>query len=1204
MLTLTPCYKLPGSAVDQCYRPTPRPGGFKQLINELFENDLEDFIEFFKTVTGGLSPWGAQRGWAKRLISGENTVLVAPTGIGKSTLLIVYALYASSKGKKVLYLAPTRTLAKQIYLKLLDYASRAGVPGDSILFYDSGTSKKKRELVLTSVKRGEYRVLVATSSFLAKRHELFRETRPQLVIADDVDSLMRSEKSVRKLLHVIGYGDDIIELVKKKLNLLWKLLNTKSNNREDLYQPIVKEYVELDSEIEARIAQSTRSQVVMASATGRMKGLMGKVLKEILRVDASGITIYGRDVTDAYLLVSNSSEYARIAEIISALGPGGIIYVSPRHPLKKFFSDLLAKILEDLSGMRVGEATPRNLEKMARGELDLLVGSASYYGSSVRGIDLPEKIKYVIFLGTPLFEITLENYLSSVNGMLRVALWLAEHLQDEESKNTLAKLRRLSYFTTPGEARLIKLVLQGKIPSDAVANNEKLSSKLAEYMEIHTRLLNQAKTILSTRRVVELGIITLYADDRGYWVLIPDLMTYIQASGRASRLLGGKMTHGLSIIVEYSDLVNLVKGLEAKMRTLSKETAFRDFSDVDLNVEKREIAESRLGNSSGTLPYRSILVVVESPTKAKTIARFFGKPVSRRIGDVNIYEIPVKIGDEVLHLNIAATRGHIYDLTTNEEYGIYGVLVDSNEYIPVYETIKKCRVCGTQFTTGDACPKCGSTIFADSKSVIVALAKVASEVDEVYLATDPDIEGEKIAFDVYTALSEYNTNIKRIELHEITLQEFLKALSNPREINWRLVEAEIYRRILDRWVGFGLSKVLYEEYGQRFLGAGRVQTPVLGLIIERYEEHRRSACKRILIRLRKPVNMTVSFLADKNDPVVKLAKETKVVKLVKKAERLVELHPKPPYTTDEYLLDASTAGIPSNIAMRMAQELFESGLITYHRTDSHYVSSAGISIAIKYLENRGLGGLANPSHWGSPGTHEAIRPVYPYDSSDLLKAAAEGLIQVSIPLTGLHLKLYDMIFKRFISSQMKKAVLKEVVFQVYLGNRYLGDYKVYTRVVENGFTEVAGERLVAELDGVNELVEDDAEIEVLNSSKTPLYTEGDVVALMKDLGIGRPSTYSKILASLRRHGYIISSKKKLKLVPTKRGITVYRLLSERYPELVSVELTREMEEIIDKIASGHTTGVESLYQLRKRLEERALPIAPKAFLSPKTYASA
>ncbi|AFL67202.1 reverse gyrase [Desulfurococcus amylolyticus] len=1156
--------------------------GLTSILRDIASSGLGDFEEFFKRASNGLSVWGAQKIWAKRLVSGENTVLIAPTGMGKTTLLIIYSLYAARRGKRVVYITPTRTLLTQIHRRLVEAAERAGINGVNLIAYDSSMSKKKREEVLSRIEKGEYSILVATNGFLSRKSELLSRSRPDIVIADDVDSVVRSEKNVLRLLRILGYSDEVIELAKKRISLLWRLMVNKAFNNNDKYAELVKEYIEVDSLIEKTLSSTRHAQFIVASATGRMKGLMGRILKELLHVDISGVTIYGRDVTDTYMLIKPGELHEELARIIEKLGPGGIIYMAPHHPFKNMLKEELDKAVNILAdkGFRIGEATPGNVARLIKGELDLLTGSASYYGSSVRGIDAPEAIRYVVFIGSPVFATSLESLLANPGMMIRVLLELVD---SNDARSRVLELRRLLYTLTPGEVRLVKLTLTGKIPEEALQASEKLYSKYQVIKQYYRETLERTRSILDEKEIMDIGTLTLVKAGGDYYALIPDVMTYIQASGRTSRLYGSRMTHGLSIVFEYRALHNTIKGLEARLKGLNKELVFIDLTSVDLDSEIKAIESTRRNNdSSPGMSYRSILVVVESPTKAKTIARFFGKPVARKLGDVTVYEIPVKIGGEIIHLNIVPTRGHIFDLTTGEE-GYYGVVIADNRVTPVYEYIKKCRLCGTQFTTGDHCPRCGSRLFSDSRTIVAALRKIAGEVDEVYIATDPDIEGEKIAYDVYLAVKYYNEKVWRIELHEITLQEFLKAINNKRSINQRLVEGEIYRRVLDRLVGFKLSQELQAIYGLRFLGAGRVQTPTLGLVIDRYEEYVRSKCKKIRFKLGSPLNIIYSVFMEKNSEVIRELKTAKMLKLVRVGREIVTITPKPPYTTDELLSDAAKLNLHTGVAMSIAQQLFEAGLITYHRTDSRYVSNTGIGIAMKYIEGKKLEDYARPSHWGSPGTHEAIRPVYPYDLDDLLKAVSEGVVNTVIPLTGLHLKLYDLIFKRFISSQLKPFKAVKSIYAVYFNEFKLGEIELLTNIIEEGFNVFEKTRVYRELDAVESIEVPVEEVSVVDSSKSPLFTEGELVSLMKKLGLGRPSTYSKIIESIKRHGYVFVSKKRLKLIPSKRGIEVYGYLRDRYPELVSIEATRRLEESIDKIINGEADALVYLTDIGSRL---------------------
>jgi reverse gyrase len=1187
------------SIVDSgvCEKCMDRGEGVLRVYMDFVKGSEGEFEHFFEELTG-FKPWGAQRHWIRRILRGENTVLIAPTGVGKTTLLIVYAIYASMRGKRVLYVTPTKSLLAQTYSKILTQAERVGGGADKVICYDSSRSRKSREVVLEKIKTCSYSLLVITNHFLLKNYGLVSSCRPDVVIVDDVDSLLKSEKSTYNLIKLLGYTDKAIELAKKRSSILWKLMVSKAYGRNT--EEIIREYLEVDGELEREIASTKSSQLIVASATGRSRGLAGRILRDLLRIDLSGISIYGRNVLDSYLIVESTSELINeVTKVVEKLGRGCILYLSPRHPLRSLFEDVIEGVKSRLEekGYTVARANPRSISMFLDGKVDVLIGYSTYYGSSVRGLDAPLQIKYAVFLGTPVFTVSLESFLAKINMLTRTLMEIASVLNDRSLRKTAVELKKKTLTLSPSEKRILGLCLVGKIPEESIASIQRLAGIYGEVKDVYKQAVEKTKAILDREGVLTIGTITLVKSGEHYSALIPDPMTYIQASGRTSRLVGNTMTHGFSVIAEFKHLENAVRGLEERMRSFNRELEFRRLSDVDLSRELDLIESSRSGRERSELKYKSILLVVESPTKAKTIARFFGRPIARRVRDISIYTIPAKIGQEVVEFNIVATRGHIYDLTTDSGVGVYGVILGDGVVNPVYSSIRKCRVCGTQFIDQDKCPRCGSVAYTDSKYVVEVLRKLASEVDEVYIATDPDIEGEKIAFDVYVSIKPVNQSIWRIELHEITLSELLKAMESRREINTRLVEAEMYRRILDRLVGFSLSSRLQVLYESRNLGAGRVQTPVLGLIIDRYREHVENKCRKLVFRFRELGDLYFSTCIDKSNTVlIEELKSIKKIKLVKEREDLVEVSPKPPFTTDELIAEAARIGLSVEVAMKTAQELFEAGLITYHRTDSTYVSSLGLSIARDYLSKRNLSRYARLSHWGSQGAHEAIRPVYPLDPDELIQAVDEGLIPVAIPITGLHLKLYGLIFRRFIASQMKPFKATKALFRVYAGSGELGSLELYTSIVEDGFNKVQSVRVFESLRDVSEVFVDVLGVDVFDSSRVPLYTSGEVVLLMKKLGIGRPSTYSKIISSIKRHGYVVESRERRKLVPTKRGVEVYEYLKLNYPDLVSIEVTRRMEDTIDAITRGDLTGVEGVREVLthlaayKLVEEGLIPL--------------
>lgn len=1164
-------------------------------LYQAFMEDLEDFIYFFSKATCGLKPWGAQLTWVKRLLNGENTVIVAPTGMGKTTLLIVYSVYvARNYGRKVLFLAPTRALAKQIYNRVVEAVKNICGTCIDVLFYDSGLSKKRREEILSKIKNNEYDILVLTNHFLIRHYNLLDQSYIGLIIIDDVDSLMRSSKNVVRLMKLLGFNEELIEKAKKRNSIIWKLMLSRSLNREEDYRKYIEELIEIEAEIDELLRSSSKKQVVIASATGRMKGVYAKIMRDLLRIDVSGVTIYGRNITDAYLLINNNAkDIDKIIQVIEALGPGALIFISPRHPLKKELKELIVDLKNKLEekGYRIAEANPSSIKRFITGKYDFLIGSSSYYGVSVRGIDAPETIKYILFIGTPLFAVELDSFIASPNMLIRVSLMLSEVLGEQKYRRIAAEIRKLVFPLNNSEIKLLSMLLKNKITINDLGKDSRIVKIYEQVLGFYNEVKTSLEQLLFKRRVVDMNTITFYYNGSKCYALIPDVMTYIQASGRCSRLYLGRMTHGLSLIIEYSNLSNLVKGLSLKMGMFSRGFSFKDISDVDLFEEKKLIEKTRKELRGPVLSYRNILVIVESPTKAKTIARFFGKPVRRKISSISVYEIPFVKDSEVIHLNVVATRGHLFDLTTDPSVPNHGVMIKDYKISPVYTTIKRCRVCGQQFTYGDKCPKCGSTSFTDSYEVVNVLRKLAQEADEVYIATDPDIEGEKIAFDVYLTIKGFVDKIWRIELHEITVNEFLNALGKKKSINKKLVEAEIYRRVLDRVVGFSLSQELWRRYSKHWLGAGRVQTPVLGWIIDHYKEYVANRCRKI-IYITEYKGFKISICIDlKNKDLYEKIRGANQVKLVTKNLRIETINPPPPYTTDELLFDASRIGIPSSVTMKIAQELFESGLITYHRTSYHYISSAGIGIASKYLENKKLLDYFRPSRWGSKGAHEAIRPVYPLDREDLEKAVVEGIITPTIPLTWLHYRIYDLIFKRFIASQMKPYKVLIGEYDAVISGEIIKTLTLPVEIVENGFNVIVNPRTYSFLKGLKEININVQDVKTATTSTKPLCTEGSLVKLMKEHGLGRPSTYSKIINSVIRHGYAIRSKKRGFLIPTKTGIEIYNYLMTEFPDLVSVDTTRDMEMCIDLIAKGELRAVDEICRVIDKVRGYKLPLS-------------
>ncbi|MEM2281674.1 MAG: reverse gyrase, partial [Candidatus Bathyarchaeia archaeon] len=599
----------------------------------------------------------------------------------------------------------------------------------------------------------------------------------------------------------------------------------------------------------------------------------------------------------------------------------------------------------------------------------------------------------------------------------------------------------------------------------------------------------------------------------------------------------------------------------------------RWFRGVD--EDRQTIRDIREGRISKRLKdfVKTALLVVESPTKARTISRFFGKPFKRKIENITVYE--VSAGEFVL--NIVASMGHIYDLVLGE--GFHGVKVEGERFTPIYDFIKKCRKCGEQFTGLDFCPKCKSQEYYSKKELVKAMRKIALEVNRVFVATDPDIEGEKIAYDVYCSLYPVNKRIERLEFHEITKKAFLQAIKERREINLRMVEAQLVRRIEDRWIGFELSQKLWHRFRNYRLSAGRVQTPVLGWIIERINESRRK--KRVLSAvlsngLKVSIeNPTLPF------PPKNLEEQLKNLKarIVDLATEERTLHPHPPYTTDTLLRDASARlGFPAAKTMMIAQDLFEVGLCTYHRTDATTVSTVGIGIAKEYIQEK-YPSLFTPRRYAVEGAHECIRPTRAIDVERLKNLISLGLLRFPKRLTHDHFQLYDLIFKRFIASQMREAKLLYQKFRVLVdGNEAYMENPV--SIVSEGFNAVLPVKVA------NPVKEGEYAITFARLLSVPAakpLTQGEVIALMREKGIGRPSTYAKIVSTILERNYAVERKNKL--ISTPLGFRVYMYLCKNFGKYTSEETTRRLESLMDLVEQGKANYNEILKELYQEILE-------------------
>jgi len=1138
---------------------------------------------FFKATGNHL--WSAQKTWLRRVLQGKSFAILAPTGVGKTAFGTFTAVYLALKGGKRSYIIlPTSVLVKQVYERALEYAEKLGLDKSNIIAYLGRMRAKDKNEFLERLRNGDFKILISTAQFLRRNFDVIASSRFDFIFVDDVDAVLRSSKNIDQILMLLGLPKesiaDALRLIITKRRMAAYILR-----RRQIPPEIIKERVELEKRLSKALKKSKVGCLVVSTATGRPRGLRVRLFRELLGFEVGSRTEILRNVVDTYAYAEDSIE-REVIRLVKRLGKGGLVFVPVSKGVE--YAEKLVELLqrEGVKAALVHAREKKAIEAFENGELDVLVGVAVYYGVLVRGLDLPHVVRYAVFTGVPHFRFTLVLDEAGPFRLIQLAYSIRPALDEKtqrEMDRILARLRRIAYELDASSVQVL---------SNALKEGQELSGYLEYLRQQLISLRDMLKNLLKREDVIKnlrekTLLIIRHDGDRSY-LLLPDAMTYLQASGRTSRMYAGGLSKGLSIvIVDDKDLFsNLVK----QTKWYSDEIEWVEFSALNLEELLNKIDEERkfiLKLKRGEIVYseakdlvKTALVIVESPTKARTIASFFGKPSRRAYGPLQVYE--VSTGKYVLL--VVASKGHIVDLTTVG--GFYGVQMLDGKFLPVYKPVKRCLRCNEQFIDDieGKCPVCKSEDIVSQEDVIRTLQKLAGEVDLVFLATDPDTEGEKIAWDIYNAVSPYVPVLRRIEFHEVTRRAIENAMREPRDIDLRLVDAQIVRRIEDRWIGFSLSKRLWGEFGFKFLSAGRVQTPVLGWIIQRYEEAKKGY--RLIFRVELDTGHYLIFelkgpLEVKPREIAKEI-ESKGVEIQYLDEETLEAQPPPPFSTDTMLREAVRAlGVGVDEVMRLAQELFEVGLITYHRTDSTRVSDAGLRVAREYITDKFGAENFRARTWGVGGAHECIRPTRPIDVDTLMELIRQGIFVPTRPLSPRHLRLYDILFRRFMASQMPPALIVKV--KVRAKAPYVErEFEWYKEVKEPGFTAVYRPFGIGEPPppGLHQVTN----LSYKRLPLVPLYSQADIIKLMKEKGIGRPSTYAKILQTLIKRKYVLESGEKL--VPTKLGKKVYAYLEQRFKDLVSEDRTRMVEEKMDMIERGELDYMEVLKDFYDEIMEK------------------
>ena len=553
------------------------------------------------------------------------------------------------------------------------------------------------------------------------------------------------------------------------------------------------------------------------------------------------------------------------------------------------------------------------------------------------------------------------------------------------------------------------------------------------------------------------------------------------------------------------------------------------------------------------------LIIVESPAKATTIKKFLG-------GNVKVL----------------ASMGHIRDLPKSK------LAIDiENDFTPEYINIR------------------------GKGALIKTLKKEAKNAKYVYLATDPDREGEAIAWHLAYILEIPEDEVCRVTFNEITKEAIQKSIKSPRKIDKDLTDAQQARRVLDRIVGYKISPILWKKV-KRGLSAGRVQSVAVKLIVDREEEIEKFIPEEywnITAQLLEPKTektFEANFYGKKGKKLELHSKEDvdNIIKQIEKGQYIVtdvkkgekKRTPAPPFTTSTMQQEASRKlGFTLKRTMSIAQGLYEGvnvgakgtvGLITYMRTDSTRISEEARAYAKEhivktygenYYENRYYKTKQN-----SQDAHEAIRPTY-------IDLEPETIKQY---LTPEQYKLYKLIYNRFIASQMSAAIYNTVSANIDVNTynfrasgqnlKFKGFMTLYVEVLENEKEEV--ELSLPELEIGATVIKQKLNSKQSFTAPPPRYTEASLVKALEEKGIGRPSTYSPTITTILERRYI--EKEQKQLMPTELGKVVNKLLVENFPNIIDVEFTAKIEEEFDAVAEGKENWKQILREFYPPFKEQ------------------
>jgi len=517
------------------------------------------------------------------------------------------------------------------------------------------------------------------------------------------------------------------------------------------------------------------------------------------------------------------------------------------------------------------------------------------------------------------------------------------------------------------------------------------------------------------------------------------------------------------------------------------------------------------------------LVIVESPTKSKTLIKFLGK-----------------------EYQVFSSYGHVRDLPKSK----LGIDVE-NDFEPSY------------------------TVPTKAKKIIKELQSKAQKAESVFLATDPDREGEAISWHLFHALKLKKAH--RITFHEITKKAILDSLNDPQEINLDLVDAQQARRVLDRLVGYKLSPLLWKKV-VRGLSAGRVQSVALRLIVDREKEIKNFQEKEYwsievelekkekfwaqLIKINEEKLSKFSIIQEKQALEIKKELEKQNYSVVKVEAKEVKKNPLPPLITSTLQQEAyKRLRFSSKMTMRVAQQLYEKGYITYHRTDSYNLSQESLKQAEEYIIN----------NYGSEYWHLNIFKSKKKNIQEAHEAIRPTNVNSKLKLDKNQNNLYLLIWQRFIACQMKPCILTRINAYIETNPEKFLFVASGQTIKFDGFLKAypikLEEKTIPLLEAKDKLKLNQVVSQQHFTQPPPRYTEATLIKSLEEKGVGRPSTYSPIISVIQERNYVFKNEEK-RFQPSEIGTLVSDLLVEHFPQIIDADFTAEMEKKLDEIAEG------------------------------------